>query len=62
MAAEGRWKMTETPQGMVLLNLITALQQRTKVSSRWTKAHKGDPFNELADHFAKCAARLSPSH
>ena len=58
MATEGKWKMPETPQGMVLLNLMMALQQRVQVLCEWTRSHMGDLFNELADHCAKCAARF----
>ena len=58
MAAEGQWKMPNTPQGMVLANLIVALQQRVYLECRWTKAHRGDIYNEVADHCAKCAARF----
>ena len=58
MAAEGQWKMPNTPQGMVLSNLIVALQQRVCLECRWTRAHRGDIYNEVADHCAKCAARF----
>ena len=58
MAAEGKWKSPNTPQSIVMLNLMMALQQRVNVETRWTRAHRGDLHNELADHLAKCAARF----
>eukprot|EP00434_Breviolum_minutum_P036174 symbB.v1.2.032044.t1/scaffold3792.1/size50249/2 len=40
----------------VLRPLYKFVSKATKLSTRWQKAHNGEPFNELADHLAKMAA------
>ena len=54
---QGTWNSKSNPQHYVLHSLVCALQQLTPLRFEWTKAHSGDPYNEITDHVAKTAAR-----
>ena len=56
--SQGYWGNRNNPQHYVLYGLVTALQQRTCLVMEWTRAHRGNPYNELADHIAKTTARF----
>ena len=57
--ADGKFQIHHPYLSQVLRPLQKMAEGLTEVEHRWQKAHVGDPHNELADHLAKHAARLS---